>query len=84
MCLCAFYIVGKINLANSDYDDPVRSSQTNGSTLKNQSEKDMPPPPLPRSSNSSGTEKQSVPVARPDDDDIFIGDGVDYSVPNKE
>jgi hypothetical protein len=36
--LCAFYIAGKINLANSDYDDPVRSSQTNGSALKNQSE----------------------------------------------
>jgi IK cytokine len=80
----ACYIAGKMNLGSSDYDDPIRPSQTNGSALKNQSEKDMPPPPPPRSSNYNGTEKQSVPIARVDDDDIFVGDGVGYSVPNKE
>ncbi|KAL6905644.1 hypothetical protein ACP4OV_003245 [Aristida adscensionis] len=77
---------GKNNFASGDYDEAVRPSQTNGSTLKNQSEKDMPPPPAPppRKNNLTGTEKQSVPAARTDDDDIFVGDGVDYSVPNKE
>ncbi|CAD6341376.1 unnamed protein product, partial [Miscanthus lutarioriparius] len=38
----------------------------------------------PSNNNFNGKEKQPVPVARADDDDIFVGDGVDYSVPNKE
>ncbi|KAL6640439.1 hypothetical protein ACP70R_021562 [Stipagrostis hirtigluma subsp. patula] len=77
---------GKNNLASGDYDEAVRPPQSNGSALKNQSEKDMPPPPPPppRKNNLNGTEKQSVPIATTDDDDIFVGDGVDYVVPNKE
>lgn len=78
---------GKNNLAGGDYDEAVRR-QTNGSAVKKYSEKDMPPPPPPppRKSNLSEKEKQkpSVPIAREDDDDIFVGDGVDYTVPNKE
>jgi len=77
---------GKNNLVSADYDKAVKPSQTNGSALKHQSQKDMPPPPPPprRDNNFNGNEKQSAPVARADDDDIFVGDGVDYSVPNKE
>ncbi|KAL6641908.1 hypothetical protein ACP70R_020089 [Stipagrostis hirtigluma subsp. patula] len=76
---------GKNSLASGDYDEPARPSQTNGSASKNQSEKDMPPPPAPpRKNNFVGNEKQSVPIARTDDDDIFVGEGVDYTVPNKE
>ncbi|XP_039798335.1 suppressor of mec-8 and unc-52 protein homolog 2-like isoform X2 [Panicum virgatum] len=77
---------GKNNLVTGDYDEAVKPSQTNGSALKHQSQKDMPPPPPPprRDNNFNGNEKQSAPVARADDDDIFVGDGVDYSVPNKE
>jgi IK cytokine len=77
-----FYNAGKSNLAIGDYDEAVKPSKTNGSALKQQSEKNMPPPPPPppRDNDSDGKEKQS----RADDDDIFVGDGVDYSVPNKE
>ncbi|RLN27980.1 hypothetical protein C2845_PM05G05780 [Panicum miliaceum] len=75
---------GKNNLVSGDYDEAVKPSQTNGSALKHQSQKDMPPLPPPRNDNFNGNEKQSAPVARTDDDDIFVGDGVDYSVPNKE
>lgn len=76
---------GKTNLASDNYDEVVRPAQTNGSALKHQFEKDMPPPPPPpRKNNFNGNEKQSVPIARADDDDIFVGDGVDYTVPNKE
>ncbi|KAM0845408.1 hypothetical protein ACQ4PT_056406 [Festuca glaucescens] len=78
---------GKNNLAGGDYDEAVRH-QTNGSALKQHSEKELlpPPPPPPRKSNFSEKEKHkpSVPIAREDDDDIFVGDGVDYTVPNKE
>lgn len=73
-------------MASGDYDEAVKPTQTNGSDLKHQSEKNMPPPPPPPplNNNSNGKEKQSVPLARADNDDIFVGDGVDYSVPNKE
>ncbi|KAF0904411.1 hypothetical protein E2562_034490 [Oryza meyeriana var. granulata] len=37
-----------------------------------------------KNSLASGDYDESVPVARADEDDIFVGDGVDYSVPNKE
>nr|CBX25386.1 hypothetical_protein [Oryza brachyantha] len=75
---------GKNSLASGDYDEVARPGQTNGSALKQQIQKAMPPPPPPRNNNFSGNEKQSVPVVRADEDDIFVGDGVDYSVPNKE
>lgn len=72
-------------MAGGVYNEVVRPAQSDGSVQKHQSEKDMPPPPPPpRKSNFSEKEKHSVPVARTDDDDIFIGDGVDYTVPNKE
>jgi IK cytokine len=81
-----FYNAGKNSLASGDYDEAVKPSQTNGSSLKQKSEKNMPPPPLPpaRNDNFNGKEKQPVPTSRADDDDIFVGDGVDYVVPNKE
>ncbi|KAF0911619.1 hypothetical protein E2562_011236 [Oryza meyeriana var. granulata] len=75
---------GKNSLASGDYDKVARPGQTNGSALKHQFQKDMPPPPPPRNNNLGWNEKQSVPIARADEDDIFVGDGVDYSVPNKE
>ncbi|CAO2143246.1 unnamed protein product [Urochloa humidicola] len=75
---------GKNSLASGDYDEAVKPSQTNGSALRHQPEKNMPPPPPPRNDNFNGKEKQPVPIARADDDDIFVGDGVDYTIPNKE
>ena len=78
------YNAGKNNLASGDYDEAVKPSQTNGSALKHQSDMPPPPAPPPRNNNFNGKEKQLVPIARADDDDIFVRDGVDYSVPNKE
>ncbi|CAN6352838.1 unnamed protein product [Urochloa humidicola] len=77
---------GKNSLASGDYDEAVKPSQTNGSAPRHQPEKNMPPPPLPppRNDNYNGKEKQPVPISRADDDDIFVGDGVDYTIPNKE
>nr|CBX24443.1 hypothetical_protein [Oryza glaberrima] len=74
---------GNNSLASGDYDEVARPGQT-GSSLKHQFQKDMPPPPPPRNNNLSKNEEQSIPVARADEDFIFVGDGVDYSVPNKE
>ncbi|KAL5205185.1 hypothetical protein ABZP36_033394 [Zizania latifolia] len=74
---------GKNSLASGDYDEITRPGQTNAS-LKHQLQKDMPLPLPPQNNNFTGNEKRSVSIARAVDDDIFIGDGVDYSVPNKE
>jgi hypothetical protein len=59
------------NLASGDYES-VKPFQTNGSTLKHQS--DMPPPPVPPPWNTSfnGKAKPPVPVARADIDEIFV------------
>ncbi|CAI9285347.1 unnamed protein product [Lactuca saligna] len=45
-----------------------------------------PPPPPPRSNHSDEIEKVEVepPVARVEEDDIFVGEGIDYSVPSKD
>ncbi|KQJ89586.1 suppressor of mec-8 and unc-52 protein homolog 2 [Brachypodium distachyon] len=75
---------GKNNLAGSDYNEGVRPPQTNGSAPKHHLDKEMLPPPPPRKSNFKEKEKQPAPIARADDDDIFVGDGVDYTIPNKE
>jgi hypothetical protein len=50
------YNAGKSNLASGDYDESVKPSQINCSTLKHQS--DMPPQaPLTRNNNFNGKEK---------------------------
>ncbi|CAH1425336.1 unnamed protein product [Lactuca virosa] len=45
-----------------------------------------PPPPPPRSNHSIKIEKVEVEptVARVEEDDIFVGEGIDYSVPSKD
>nr|KAJ0203395.1 hypothetical protein LSAT_V11C500257070 [Lactuca sativa] len=44
------------------------------------------PPPPPRSNHSDEIEKVEVEptVARVEEDDIFVGEGIDYSVPSKD
>lgn len=43
-----------------------------------------PPPPPPRSNHVDTRKKQGPAVARAAEDDIFVGEGVDYSVPGKD
>ncbi|KAK4774300.1 hypothetical protein SAY86_009235 [Trapa natans] len=42
------------------------------------------PPPPPRPNIVDTREKQAPAVARAEEDDIFVGEGVDYSVPGKD
>ncbi|KAK4370146.1 hypothetical protein RND71_009621 [Anisodus tanguticus] len=50
---------------------------------KNQNDKQTVPPSaqLPKKNHSERRENQGPTVARPEDEDIFIGEGVDYSIP---
>ena len=54
--------------------------------LKNQTEKEstLPPPPPLKKNNLNSRDKQGPAVARSEEDDIFLGDGVDYDIPGKD
>lgn len=53
---------------------------------RSQAERDrtVPPPPPPRKNQNDSKEKPASAVARVDEDDIFVGDGVEYAVPGKD
>lgn len=53
---------------------------------KNQTEREFvpPPPPPPRKSHIDSREKQGPAAARAVEEDIFVGDGVDYPIPGKD
>jgi len=67
------------------YDKEDKPSKIEGGA-KNQAEKEIiPPPPPPIKKNPlHSREKQGPAVARAEDDDIFLGDGVDYDIPGKD
>ena len=52
---------------------------------KNQTERESLPPPLPpRKTYVDSREKHGPSVARPEQDGIFVGDGVEYDIPGKD
>lgn len=51
---------------------------------KNQIEQNMMPPPPPPLKKNHIDSKQGPTVARVEEDDIFVGDGVEYAVPGKD
>ncbi|KAL9234932.1 hypothetical protein vseg_009744 [Gypsophila vaccaria] len=76
---------GKLSAVINDYDGEEKLYKTNGPSSKHWKEEILPPPPpLPRKANLESIEKQVPAVARTDDDDIFVGDGVDYEIPSKD
>lgn len=54
------------------------------SSAKNDREMLPPPPPLPKKNNTNPQEKLGPAVARSEEDDIFVGDGIDYEIPGKD
>ncbi|XP_020583899.1 suppressor of mec-8 and unc-52 protein homolog 2 [Phalaenopsis equestris] len=56
--------------------------QSNGAVSKHHPGKESLPLPPPRHVNAK--EKQPPTIARVEEDDIFVGDGIDYSVPSKD
>ncbi|WOK93801.1 suppressor of mec-8 and unc-52 protein [Canna indica] len=63
--------------------DKEKPGQNINDIAKPHPEREMPPPAR-RKSNVDAKERKLIPVARTEEDDIFVGDGVDYSIPSKE
>jgi IK cytokine len=73
--------------SGNGHDEEVKPKQNNNSSSKHHLEREMLPPPPPLKNISSVNEKQKLPppvISREEDDDIFVGEGVKYSVPTKE
>lgn len=53
---------------------------------KNQTEREpiLPPPPPLKKNPIISRENQGPAVARTEDDDIFVGEGVNYEIPGKD
>ncbi|KAJ6806422.1 suppressor of mec-8 and unc-52 protein-like protein 2 [Iris pallida] len=75
----------KISTVSNDYNEDEKPAKLNGCISKHHHpEREILPPPPPRRSTLEATEKQPPPVARVKEEDIFIGEGVDYVIPNKD
>ncbi|KAI4344659.1 hypothetical protein L6164_011858 [Bauhinia variegata] len=77
---------GKNLTVGSGYDEEDKPSKVEGPGSKNQTEREslLPPPPPPKKNHLNSREKQGPVVARAEEDDIFLGEGVDYDVPGKD
>ncbi|XP_042508727.1 suppressor of mec-8 and unc-52 protein homolog 2 isoform X1 [Macadamia integrifolia] len=78
-------VKGKISVVGNEYDEDEKPSQPDGGMSKQKTEREaLQPQPLPRKNNLDSRETQVLSVARAEEDDIFVGDGVDYAIPNKD
>ncbi|XP_071908992.1 suppressor of mec-8 and unc-52 protein homolog 2-like [Coffea arabica] len=75
---------GKLSGISNGYDGDQKMLRSDA--LKSQNDKETPlppPPPLPKRIPDSRA-NQGPTVVRSEEDDIFIGDGIDYSIPSKD
>lgn len=82
----SYFITGKISAVGNEYNEEDKLSKPNGLS-KFQTEREfVPPPPPPLRKNTLDSREKQVPdvVARAEEDDIFLGDGVDYAIPGKD
>lgn len=81
-------VKGKVASVNHEYDEDQRVSKSEGENFKDKSGREtLPPPPPPpplKIAHTIPKENQGPAVARAEEEDIFIGDGIDYSIPTKD
>lgn len=75
-----FYLSGKVSGFSNGYEE---ENVTKSDAMKNHHDKAtvLPAPASSKKNHNEPREKQGPTVARADEDDIFVGDGVEYSVP---
>ncbi|GAB4853692.1 Smu-2 suppressor of mec-8 and unc-52 protein [Ancistrocladus abbreviatus] len=79
-------VKGKLSSVSNGYEEEEKASKPDSLLSKSQKEREKPPPPPPplkKNSLESG-EKQGSAVARAENDDIFVGAGIDYEIPNED
>lgn len=54
--------------------------------MKNQTGRETlpPPPPLPKQNHPDPKEKWESTAVRKEEEDIFVGEGIDYAIPSKD
>ncbi|XP_039024157.1 suppressor of mec-8 and unc-52 protein homolog 2-like [Hibiscus syriacus] len=78
-------VKGKISSLGEYYEEEKSSKPNDGMTNgKTELEILPPPPPLPKKNHLDSKEKQGPTFARAEEDDIFVGEGVDYNSPEKD
>ncbi|GAB2291588.1 Smu-2 suppressor of mec-8 and unc-52 protein [Dionaea muscipula] len=77
---------GKVSAVSNGYEEDEKPPKPNFLPSKSQFERELPPPPPPplRKNSLDLLVKQEQAVARAEEDDIFIGSGVDYELPSKD
>ncbi|TYI25280.1 hypothetical protein ES332_A05G039700v1 [Gossypium tomentosum] len=77
---------GKISSLGNEYYEEEKSSKANDGVSNGRTEKEIlpPPPPLPRKNHLDSREKQGPTISRAEEDDIFVGEGIDYNSPEKD
>ncbi|KAG6739527.1 hypothetical protein POTOM_057128 [Populus tomentosa] len=77
---------GKISVVGNEYDEHDKPSKPSSGMLNNKTEREIlpPPPPPPKNNLADSFEKQQPAVAREEENDIFVGHGIDYEVPGKD
>lgn len=76
-----FSLAGKISGIANGHDEE-KPGQHSSDIRKPHPQREMAP--AHRKNNVDAKEKKSLPIARIEADDIFLGDGVDYAVPSKD
>lgn len=87
ICLlkCGIYYAGKnLSFSNGYEEEDDRISKSDSLKNQNGGETLPPPPPLPKTNQPDPIEKQVPAAVRVEEEDIFVGEGVDYSIPSKD
>ncbi|GMY18613.1 suppressor of mec-8 and unc-52 protein homolog 2-like [Fagus crenata] len=75
----------KFAAAGIEYDEEDKPSKPNGGMSKNQTESEfVPPPPPPLRKNHLDSREKQGPIVAKAEEDIFVGEGVDYAIPGKD
>ncbi|KAM7274671.1 hypothetical protein ACFE04_016537 [Oxalis oulophora] len=81
-------ITAKTTILSNEYNLESKASKVNSDVSKDRDTQQVlppppPPPPLRKITNDAG-ERQGPAVPRVEEDDIFVGEGVDIDVPGKD